>query len=239
LIVLSALMLGVLFLSAASFAAGHYSTGEAGPPTVLVSIGGISIEEGDYIGKRPRFQVLITDEAQVDAASVRVYLDGDEVVYTTVTSTPTRLEIEYRPISDLAADDVMEHVFKVEAADGAGNVTTCEAGELRVSYAGAALVSPMIASPAMVAPGQGESVIIAYYLNKDAAAKLMVFSPVGSVVWNRAYAEGSNGGKAGYNAVGFNAVSDIDGMPLANGIYVYRLMAEGKVMGKGYVVVYE
>jgi len=61
----------------------------------------------------------------------------------------------------------------------------------------------------------------------------------GEMVWTRHFSAGEMGGQAGYNAVAFNGISDISGLPLGNGIYVYKIVAEGRVIGKGHIVIYD
>ena len=48
---------------------------------------------------------------------------------------------------------------------------------------------------------------------------------------------GTEGGKAGYNEVVFDARSQLSGAILGNGIYVYKLVAGNKVIGTGYITI--
>jgi hypothetical protein len=61
----------------------------------------------------------------------------------------------------------------------------------------------------------------------------------GEPVWSRHYTSGDTGAQAGTNAIKFNGISDLTGKPLGNGIYVYKIISNGQVLGKGYVVVYQ
>jgi hypothetical protein len=76
-------------------------------------------------------------------------------------------------------------------------------------------------------------------LNKDADITIYVYGPAGVVSWTRKYPAGTMGGQAGYNMVEFSGISDVSGAPLANGIYVFKIIHQNKVRGTGYIVVYE
>ena len=56
------------------------------------------------------------------------------------------------------------------------------------------------------------------------------------VVWTRIFRAGENGGRAGYNEVDFYGLSDIGNLPLGKGIYMYQILIDGKLKGKGRLV---
>jgi flagellar hook assembly protein FlgD len=49
---------------------------------------------------------------------------------------------------------------------------------------------------------------------------------------------GGEGGKAGYNQFTWNGITDF-GKTVGNGIYVYKIISKGKVIGTGKLVVLE
>jgi hypothetical protein len=150
--------------------------------------------------------------------------------------TPTSMEVWFKHGEALAAG---EHAVTVEARDTAGNITTKEVVELTVSVGPAGLVGPPISSPMPFSASGDDTCTIAYQLNKDIDIAFYMHGPTGEIVWTRRYSAGENGGRAGYNALIFDGVSDITGAPLANGIYVYKIVAEGRVIGKGYMVIFD
>ena len=46
------------------------------------------------------------------------------------------------------------------------------------------------------------------------------------------------GGLAGYNAVAWDG-KDNGGNAVANGVYTFRIINNGRMLGKGYIIVYE
>jgi hypothetical protein len=207
------------------------------PPVIVIRIKGVALKSGDPIPARPTINAVATDNYQMDPSSVRMWVDGSEVAYTEIRSTLTSVEVEHRVVADLAMGD---HSIKVEARDAPGNLGTREVSELDVaSETEAPEAVDVLAYPSTFKPGEGEVASIAYILNKDAAVTIYIYSPAGEVVWTRKYASGSMGAQAGYNAVAFDGRSDITGSILGNGIYPFKITSGKKVIGSGYVVVYE
>ncbi|MBN2058758.1 MAG: Ig-like domain-containing protein, partial [Candidatus Saganbacteria bacterium] len=208
-------------------------------PEVRAEVAGLALKSGDAIDDQPEIEIIATDNLSLDAASLRVCLDGSEVSYTIVFSTDISLEASYQPALALSSGS---HTLEVEIRDFAGNRRLRTYADLSVAGAetGVNLTSPPIASKSVFAPASDkEGLLVAYSLNKDADVTFMTYGVAGEVVWTRHFGAGLNGGKAGYNEIKFSGVSDITGSPLANGIYVYRLISEGKAIGKGYIVIYE
>jgi len=97
----------------------------------------------------------------------------------------------------------------------------------------------VIAYPGTFKPSRGETSFIAYVLNKDSDITIYIYGPGGEVHWTRKYASGVMGGQTGYNAVAFDGRSDVTGTVLGNGIYPFKIVSEGRLIGSGHVVVYE
>jgi hypothetical protein len=206
------------------------------PPVVTVRIGGVAIKSGDYVDEEPRFDILVTDDTSVDATAVNATLDGMSMSLFLTSFTPTSVEVWFKYHEALAAG---EHSVTVEARDTAGNITTKEVTELEVSLAAASVVGPPIAYPMPFSTSGDDTCTIAYNLNKDVDIAFYMHGPTGEIVWTRRYSAGENGGRAGYNALVFDGVSDISGVPLANGIYVYKIVAGARMIGKGYIVIFD
>jgi len=136
---------------------------------------------------------------------------------------------------------VTTHTIRVWARDYTGNESTREVTGLKVSYAEAEMSEPPVTSSPTLSPkpdGSAE-ITIAYNLNQDVNSAIYMVSIGGEMVWTRHFSAGEMGGQAGYNTVSFNGISDISGLPLGNGIYVYKIVAEGRVIGKGHIVIYD
>ena|GEM_PF-826138 len=206
------------------------------PPGIVVKIGGVAIKSGDYIDEEPRFDILATDDTSLDATAASATLDGMPMSLFLTSFTPTSMEVWFKPSEALEAG---VHAVTLEARDTAGNISTKEVLELTVSIGPAGLVGPPISSPMPFSTGGDDICTIAYQLNKDTDIAFYMHGPTGEIVWTRRYSAGENGGRAGYNALIFDGTSDITGAPLANGIYVFRIVAEGRAIGKGYIVIYD
>ena len=88
-----------------------------------------------------------------------------------------------------------------------------------------------------VRPQGGGVARIAYNLNADLDLRILMFDITGQNVWTARCLSGTEGGKAGYNEVVFDARSQLSGAVLGNGIYVYKLVAGNKVIGTGYITI--
>ncbi|MBN2057275.1 MAG: right-handed parallel beta-helix repeat-containing protein [Candidatus Saganbacteria bacterium] len=204
------------------------------PPEISIKISDLAIKKGDFIDKDSRFDIVLTDNLSLDADSIRVAFDGTEAVFFIGELTDKRIAISYTPSTLIEG----VHAIAVSVSDIAGNTTTKEVTDLTVST-GPIIAKDIIVHPMPMAPGRGQTGKIAYILSKDADIRIIMYGLSGELVWNRYFAEGSNGGKAGYNEVEFSGVSDISQTALANGIYVFRLLSDGKAIGKGHIVIYD
>lgn len=82
----------------------------------------------------------------------------------------------------------------------------------------------------------GATTTIAYMLSKAASISLTIFDLRGTPVARMNFAAGANGGRAGYNAVAWNGQSDT-GQVAGNGIYIYLIIGDGRVLARGKLMV--
>jgi flagellar hook assembly protein FlgD len=81
-------------------------------------------------------------------------------------------------------------------------------------------------------------VTLVYTLTAPANIDVQVYGPEGRAVWGRRYAAGVAGGRVGYNTVAWDG-RDTSGQYIGNGLYVYRIISGGRVLGTGYIIVLE
>jgi hypothetical protein len=203
-------------------------------PRISITSAGLTVTSGDFINPNTQFDIRVTDNVSLAADSLSIQLDNDTVVYYLSSVTQTQIDAFFKPAS-LAEGD---HSIKVQAADNSGNIATKEITGLIVVDEPLAIRN-VIVHPMPFALDRGETANIAYVLNKDANVTIYVYSVSGMVVWTRRYAAAANGGKAGYNEVIFNGISDISRKPVANGVYVFVITVDGKAVYKGRLVVYD
>ncbi|MFH1576085.1 MAG: NosD domain-containing protein, partial [Candidatus Margulisiibacteriota bacterium] len=204
-------------------------------PEVSISIADRGIKSGDSIDSQTtEFEITMTDDSSLAASTTNVYFDDTAVSYFIKTLTDNLIELTYAP--GVLTDG--KHSIKAQVADAAGNVGIKEVVDLTV-VTGPVAIKDIIVSPSPFAPSSGQSVKIAYVLSKDADLRILMYSISGELAWNRIFASGAIGGLAGYNEISYNGISDTTGMPAGNGVYVFKVVADNKVIGKGHIVVYE
>ncbi|MFC1568524.1 NosD domain-containing protein [Candidatus Margulisiibacteriota bacterium] len=231
--------------SAADFSITKSTTGDATAPSVSIQVNNAPLGTGDPISGKPRIVGVISDDDSFPKDG-RMYIDGVEIpTADLIREFPTSgngqvLHLIYQPETELAAG---EHSIRVEGWDYAGNIGTAEAGELQVAApaeSAALTEAPLVSSPVFApAPDGSVEMTIAFTLNKDVPTQIFMVGMGGEAVWSRQFAAGEIGAVAGYNVVTFNGISDVTGAPLGNGIYVYQIVANGKVIGKGHIVIFE
>jgi|GEM_PF-1335880 len=213
---------------------------ETVPPTVIIKIKGTALKSGDYIPAQPSIEVSANDNFQIVPAGVNLFVDNSRITAAAFRALSiASVEVMYAvPAYEPLA--VGAHSIKVVAIDAAGNITTKEVTNLKVVDEGEELkLDYVISYPMTFKPGKGEISAFSYILNKDADITIYVYGPAGEISWTRKYPAGTMGGQAGYNMVEFSGISDISGSPLANGIYVFKIIHQNQVKGTGYIVVYE
>jgi hypothetical protein len=197
-----------------------------------------TLKDGDYIPKQPKFKGIITDNLGVSRATIKFYLDDLEVSATITEVSATKYEVSYTATSNLEGETVRTHSVKLAAADIAGNSTTREVKDLKVSYESARVIGPVLTYPTTYNPLSGTPARIAYNLTADQDLMIYLFDISGQNVWTGKYLSGAEGGKAGYNEVPFYGRSEISGSALGNGIYVYKLVAGGRIIGTGRMAIF-
>jgi len=197
-----------------------------------------TLKDGDYIPKQPRFKGIITDNLGVSRATIKFYLDDLEVSAVITEVSATNYEVSYTVTSNLEGETVRTHSVKLTAADIAANSSTKEVKELKVSYESAKVIGPVLTYPTTYNPLSGTPARLAYNLTADQDIMIYMFDISGQNVWTGKYLSGNEGGKAGYNEVPFYGRSEISGSYLGNGIYVYKLVAGGRIIGTGRMAIF-
>jgi thermitase len=75
-----------------------------------------------------------------------------------------------------------------------------------------------------------------YDLKGNFSTVIYLFDINGNLIWRNSYAAGDNGGKAGRNTPTWNA-KNLFGEKVDNGVYMYQIAADGKVIGRGKIIV--
>ncbi|OGC11187.1 hypothetical protein A3K48_01510 [candidate division WOR-1 bacterium RIFOXYA12_FULL_52_29] len=209
------------------------------PPTISVQIEGRSVWNNDYIKVRPNFDLAIKDDVAVAPESIMVTLDGKGLGYVTVNATQKELNLRAGVPYNLEEESIRTHDLKVEASDTYGNKTVKELTGLKVASGLVKLNGPLIITPVPFSLARDKEITIAYNMSSDALVTLFFSTPTGRQEMKASFPPGTEGGSIGYNEIKLQPGSQVFQRPLANGIYILQLIAEGKQIGKAYLVVYQ
>jgi len=75
-----------------------------------------------------------------------------------------------------------------------------------------------------------------YFLAGNFVTTIYLFDLTGNLIWQRSCLAGENGGKYGNNNPPWDG-KDLYGANVANGVYLYQIVANGKVIGRGKIIV--
>ena len=75
-----------------------------------------------------------------------------------------------------------------------------------------------------------------YYLRGNFNSSIYLFDLSGSLIWQKNFAAGDNGGKAGLNNTAWNG-ANFFGENVPNGVYLFQVTADGKIVARGKIIV--
>ncbi|OGC08437.1 hypothetical protein A3F86_03370 [candidate division WOR-1 bacterium RIFCSPLOWO2_12_FULL_45_9] len=75
-----------------------------------------------------------------------------------------------------------------------------------------------------------------YTLAGNFATRIYLFDLTGNLAWQKSYSAGADGGKAGVNTPTWDG-KDLFGAEVANGIYLYQVVADQAVIAKGKIII--
>ncbi len=123
------------------------------------------------------------------------------------------------------------YTFKIIAGDKSGNLVNEVIAPLYVFSADdQRMIGPPVNFPNPFSPLSGQKTSIAYTLTTDCNITIYIFDIRGATVWKRSYLAFEEGGKAGYNEIIWNGISDFREV-LGNGIYIAKITVGQKVFG--------
>lgn len=203
---------------------------------------GVALTPTDKISARPKFKLVVTDKLGIDHHSTVVAFNNKEVInnnnralFVDPTSPESTLisTLLYEP-AELSPGT---YTLRIDARDTQDRRLS-KSYELTVDT-GPAKVESLIVTPGTFSPSYppvaGKGVTIAFSVSKDSDVNIVIFGPGGrGADWNRRITA-----HAGYNQIEFSGISDLSGQPLANGVYIIKIIGEGKELGKQYLVVFD
>ncbi|MFC1496184.1 T9SS type A sorting domain-containing protein [Candidatus Margulisiibacteriota bacterium] len=207
-----------------------YTTAEVGSPTITsLLFDGAAIQSGDYVNNDVAITANITDPDGVDTATSSVEVDGTITAFSALSGNSSYTAasgiLTYQPASNFTNG---AHTFRIYARDTGGNFSATTISFNVASSDG--IVGAVLNYPNPFNPNNGPTEI-GYQLNRDTNIMIYIFNTLGQMVWKRNYPAGTSGGRAGYNTINWNGYSDF-GHLCPNDIYLLRIVADGKVIGK-------
>ncbi|PIS30576.1 hypothetical protein COT42_02745 [Candidatus Saganbacteria bacterium CG08_land_8_20_14_0_20_45_16] len=206
-------------------------------PEITITANSNAIIHGDPIKSNPSFEVTVVSNNGLTLSNLIFYLNSSTITaaFASQAQNNTLTSTFYNPtLSDGTYN------IKVQATDDIGNITTKEVTSLIVtSSPDVQLLGRPLNCPNPFDPGS-QATTIGYTLTKANNITLRIFDLAGNVVATNNYSSSQSGGQAGYNGVTWDGKTS-SGSYVGNGIYVYLIIADGKVVpnGRGKLTVFK
>jgi hypothetical protein len=216
----------------------RFRTAAGQPPEISdVKIDGWKQYPGDIISPHPKINATITDPDSGFAGIASIEIAANTISF--IYGSP-EIESIYSRISGYL--DVRFPVFipagtytiYVRAWDISGNVSEDAFPGLEIKGGAAGIIGPVLNYPNPLVSGVGTT--FSYKLTIDANLEIHVYSIKGSKIYSKKIPSGSPGGSAGYNEFFWNGLSNFE-EGIGNGIYIVKVVADGKVIGSSKIVI--
>ncbi|MFH1826545.1 MAG: Ig-like domain-containing protein [bacterium] len=207
-------------------------------PEIILTADGTEIINSDPIKTDPSFEVTVVTDNQLSTDNLLFYVNN-LAVDPDSTSQENNNTITYATYKPTLAEGAYN--IRIEATDNEGNLTTKEATNLLVQTAGPAVIYGVpLNYPNPFNPGGSRTTIISYVLSKASNVQIKILDLAGNIISAQTIASGSDGARVGYNEITWDGKS-ADGNYVGNGIYLYLIIIDGKVIqnGKGKIAVYK
>jgi hypothetical protein len=203
----------------------------------------VFIEEKDintlsYLGNNPKVTAMITDYiGNLSDVKITVLADNNpytfEATYVLMPNDLVHLIATAETNLAVTSGAIRIHI---DATDN-GNVGTYESATMTLSSA-ARIIDKAKTVPNPFSPSKGGTFTFIYRLSNNAQVKLLIYDLSGRPVWQRNFSAGSNGGRGPYddNTVLWNGKSDF-GDTLPNGVYIFMITSDTKVISKGQLTI--
>jgi len=149
------------------------------------------------------------------------------------TDVPAGRESDLR-LYKITAEEIIEDI--TQQLDQAANTVTGQTDGFSYFVVGYMDASPEMSGPVICGPNPVRDTGAAFFYTlpeRTSTANLMIFSATGRLVFETPLDEDSSR----FPSAGTWNPVDRDGVPLANGPYVYVLVADGKLIGRGKMVI--
>jgi len=211
-------------------------------PNISATFNGNSVLNNDPISSTPSIEATIITVKDINLSSVRILVDAGTPITTGITKTKIT-DGKYYFTYQFTTLAEGTHTITMDMLDVDGNVGTFELSGLQVHISsvveiqGSPLNYPNPFTPAWSGnPAGGTS--LSYILSKAASLSFLFYDISGTLIYKTSVSANDIGGKAGYNEFFWNGQSNA-GTPIGNGIYLYFILSDGKVIANGKLTVYK
>lgn len=224
---LQVLVKGLLILVLLAYPAAATVTIEA------LTADSIRIYSGDSISSHPLFGITLASDSNLAASNaLTLQIDSTDHDITPSQRTPGTITGSY------TASGITDgtHSLRITAKEASGSATTWEATHITVNSADQiSVLSQPLNFPNPVTAADTKT-YIGYKLSKDSDITLSIHDMMGNLISRKSCSAGANGGRATYNEVEWDLKTD-GGSAVGNGIYVYLIIGDGKILSKGRIAI--
>ncbi|OGC21686.1 hypothetical protein A2291_08135 [candidate division WOR-1 bacterium RIFOXYB2_FULL_42_35] len=196
-----------------------------------------NIKEGQTINPKHPLKVEASDGNGI--ASITVKADGKELASKAGASALAAALGQEKVVASFVPDKELtagSHTIVIEVKDSLGGTTSVSYGGLQV-YGVAAVTGTPMNYPNPFKPSS-QLTTINYTLTQDTNVKFYIYDLARQTIYSADYAGGTTGGSLGENEITWNGRDAANNL-VANGVYVYFITLDGKILGSGEISVYE
>ena len=196
----------------------------------------ISIASSNYgiVSTTPKIDITTEDNNGIK--SVKILVNGKEKNNITLDSPPQTYTYSYQvPASDALKKG--QNTITVVSADSNGYEGSLDV-TVEAYDSNTEIIGTPYNYPNPFKPTSGEKTTILYSLSTNTDAKLYIYDVTGKLVTSLLCPAGTIGGLKGENPLEWDGKGQL-GRVCGNGVYIYFITSNGKVLGKGQMVIYE
>ncbi|NQT29312.1 MAG: T9SS type A sorting domain-containing protein [Candidatus Saganbacteria bacterium] len=204
------------------------------PEIMRININGTRIFSGDPITSLPQIAVTAATTSTMETMRLKLGTINTNITFTQSGNTCLAT---YNVTSAIAAGT---YGLTIEAFTTSGKAATYEVYPLYIRTSNDLTIQGYpLNYPNPFDPGS-QTTTISYTLSKSSNVKINIFDLAGNLLVSNGYSTNQPGGTAGYNEVTWDGKAS-GGSYVGNGIYIYLIIADGKVAqnGTGKIVVFK
>ena len=197
-----------------------------------ITANGTQVYNGATLSISPTINITIATDTNLTTESDAIVLRIDS---TNNNLTPSSRNAGTITASNQQTLTTGTHNLRVMVKEITGTVSTFEVINLLVDSGGELKTQggPLnFPNPCNINTGTS----IGYKLTKPANITLSIHDLMGNLIWKNSYPSESNGGRATYNEVPWDCRTQ-SGQEVGDGIYVYLIVGNGKLLNKGKITV--